>query len=76
MMNEGSRDGSLLIGLHKLAQQGGDGLVPELYALLSQPREDSKTLSNVVQFPGAAQGERASSSTRAERGVVLPLHRR
>jgi len=30
MMNEERRDTSLFIGLHKLAEQNGDGLVPEL----------------------------------------------
>lgn len=35
MMNEERPDISLLIGLHKLAEQNGDGMVPELYAVLA-----------------------------------------
>lgn len=48
-MTEQRPDASLLIGLHKLAEQNGDGLVPELYALLAQPSLPDTT--NVVPFP-------------------------
>jgi hypothetical protein len=43
MMNEERRDGSLLLGLHALAQQKGDGLVPELHALLAGQRDAPAT---------------------------------
>ena len=33
-MNEERPDGVMMIGLHKLAAQRGDGLVPELYDCL------------------------------------------
>lgn len=53
MMNEERRDMSLFIGLHKLAEQNGDGLVPELYALLSARAEAGPDMTNVVTFPAS-----------------------
>ena len=47
MMREERPDASLFIGLHKLAEQTGDGLVPELYALLTQ-NEPTSDMTNVV----------------------------
>ena len=40
----------MMIGLHKLAAQNGDGLVPELYALLTR-RADMLQSANVAEFP-------------------------
>ncbi|CDN55031.1 Hypothetical protein RG1141_CH26940 [Neorhizobium galegae bv. officinalis bv. officinalis str. HAMBI 1141] len=51
MMNEERRDTSLFIGLHKLAEQNGDGLVPELYALLTRRAEAAADMTNVVVLP-------------------------
>lgn len=48
MMREERPDASLFIGLHKLAEQTGDGLVPELYALLSGRRAVVPDMTNVV----------------------------
>ena len=50
-MNEQGPDPSLLIGLHKLAEQNGDGLVPELYALLAERPQSATSDTNVVPFP-------------------------
>ncbi|WP_038544508.1 hypothetical protein [Neorhizobium galegae] len=50
-MNEERRDTSLFIGLHKLAEQNGDGLVPELYALLTRRAEAAADMTNVVVLP-------------------------
>jgi hypothetical protein len=50
MMREERPDSSLFIGLHKLAEQNGDGLVPELYALLTQ-NAPASDMTNVVTFP-------------------------
>jgi hypothetical protein len=52
-MNNELRDVSLLIGLHKLAAQNGDGLVPELYALLSARSDAAPDITNVVALPAA-----------------------
>ncbi len=77
-------DGSLLIGLHKLAEQNGDGLVPELYALLSGQAgrgEDAGTGDNVLAFPKAISraAVRRDPSSDAATGradaTVLPLRR-
>ncbi|MCQ1571333.1 hypothetical protein NFO65_11310 [Neorhizobium galegae] len=50
-MNEERRDAGLFIGLHKLAAQNGDGLVPELYALLTARAEAAADMTNVVTMP-------------------------
>jgi hypothetical protein len=73
MMNEEPRDVSLLIGLHKLAEQNGEGLVPELYALLSARTDEQSKAVNVVAFP-AGPGSRTGNS-RGEPGRVLAFRR-
>jgi len=40
-----------MIGLHKLASQIGDGLVPELYELLSRRSRLLEDNPNVTEFP-------------------------
>lgn len=40
----------MMIGLHKLAAQNGDGLVPELYELLTR-RAAMLESENVAEFP-------------------------
>jgi hypothetical protein len=85
MTTKEPRDGSLLIGLHKLAEQNGDGLVPELFALLSGQApltQDDGATHNVVAFPGGkpatAVVRRHSVSaepTEQAGATVLPLRR-
>lgn len=72
-MNEERPDASLFIGLHKLAEQNGDGLVPELYALLSE-RAQAADMTNVVTFPG---GRREAPADFLHDGSarVLSFHR-
>jgi hypothetical protein len=43
--------GFMMIGLHKLAAQNGDGLVPELYDLLKQNAARRELYPNVTEFP-------------------------
>ena len=74
MMNEEPRDRTLLIGLHKLAEQNGDGLVPELYALLSARAEAQPELTNVVALPAASRSRVADVSA-DEPGRVLAFRR-
>ena len=52
-MNDERPDAFMMIGLHKLASQNGDGLVPELYALLTR-RADMLESENVTEFPLAS----------------------
>lgn len=40
-----------MIGLHKLSSQIGDGLVPELYELLSRRGQMLEDNPNVTEFP-------------------------
>ncbi|WP_438752537.1 hypothetical protein [Pararhizobium sp. O133] len=44
-------DQFMMIGLHKLASQFGDGLVPELYELLSNRARMAEENPNVTEFP-------------------------
>ncbi|MBX5104830.1 hypothetical protein HJB52_23700 [Rhizobium lentis] len=50
-MNDQRRDGFTMIGLHKLAAQSGDGLVPELYELFQLHAERQQFHQNVTLFP-------------------------
>lgn len=78
MMNEERPDVSLFIGLHKLAEQNGDGLVPELYALLSARAESATDtapdMTNVVAFPSGPKPQ-VSDVPRTEAGRVLSFRR-
>lgn len=74
MMNEEPRDASLFIGLHKLAEQNGDGLVPELYALLTRRAEAAADMTNVVVLPKTIRGAETEVSP-AESARVLAFKR-
>ena len=50
-MIDGGPEGFMLIGLHKLAAQNSDGLVPELYELLMRRAEEQRRAPNVTTFP-------------------------
>jgi hypothetical protein len=50
-MSDDGPEGYTLIGLHKLAAQNGDGLVPELYQLMMEREERRRHYPNVEQFP-------------------------
>lgn len=50
MYDEGP-DQMTMIGLHKLASQFGDGLVPELYELLTNRARMLEENANVTEFP-------------------------
>ncbi len=49
-MSDERPEAFMMIGLHKLAAQNGDGLVPELYALLTRRAEIMES-ANVTAFP-------------------------
>ncbi|WP_037076657.1 hypothetical protein [Neorhizobium vignae] len=73
-MNEERRDTSLFIGLHKLAEQNGDGLVPELYALLTARAEAAADMTNVVVLPKPVRGTVVEAAS-AESARVLAFKR-
>ena len=50
-MSDQRPDGFTMIGLHKLAAQTGEGLVPELYELFEQHAERQRIYPNVTLFP-------------------------
>jgi hypothetical protein len=74
MMKEERRDTSLFIGLHKLAEQNGDGLVPELYALLTRRTEAAADMTNVVVLPKTVRGTVVEAAS-AESARVLSFKR-
>ncbi|WP_439624256.1 hypothetical protein [Shinella sp.] len=65
-MNDKRPEAFMMIGLHKLAAQNGDGLVPELYALLTRRAEVLET-ENVTEFP--VQNARPPSRTASFEGT-------
>jgi hypothetical protein len=41
----------MLVGLHKMAAERGDGFVPEMLEVLKRARESFDVPANVMQFP-------------------------
>ncbi|MBB2673366.1 UNVERIFIED_ORG: hypothetical protein GGE44_002931 [Rhizobium esperanzae] len=64
-MNDQHPDGFTMIGLHKLAAQSGDGLVPELYQLFQQHAERQQFHPNVILFPTWEARMPGEATTRA-----------
>ena len=60
-MSDERPEAFMMIGLQKLAAQNGDGLVPELYALLTR-REKMLESENVTEFPFASARPPARTS--------------
>ena len=50
-MSDDRVDTFTMIGLHTLASQVGDGLVPELHELLARRERQIYDASNVAEFP-------------------------
>ncbi|HXV29846.1 MAG TPA: hypothetical protein VD840_05910 [Sinorhizobium sp.] len=50
-MNDERPDQMMMIGLHKLASRFGDGLVPELYELLTRRARMLEENPSVAEFP-------------------------
>ncbi|CAN7196657.1 hypothetical protein [Rhizobium sp. LjRoot254] len=44
-------DDFMLVGLHKMAAERGDGLVPEMLEILKRSREGFDASANVMHFP-------------------------
>lgn len=74
-MTDDSRDGTFFIGLHKLAQQNGDGLVPELYALLTRRPDELDETDKIVRFP-IGRTRLPNVDTPEETGRVIALRSR
>lgn len=75
-MNNKRPEGFLMIGLHKLAAQNGDGLVPELYELLSRNAGDPQH-ANVTDFPiHEARMPGETSQIRSNGDNVIAFRRR
>ncbi|TNM62827.1 hypothetical protein FHP24_16540 [Aliirhizobium smilacinae] len=73
-MKEERPDASLFIGLHKLAEQNGEGLVPELYELLVSRSRDNRDDDNIIRFPAQATVS-ATTVPSWEAGKILPFRR-
>ncbi|WP_377296462.1 hypothetical protein [Rhizobium sp. SGZ-381] len=77
-MSDDGRNPSLLIGLHKLAQQNGDGLVPELYDLLTRRPDELEENECILRFPiGRTRlpGAARSGTEAPEPARIIPLRR-
>ncbi|MCY1668044.1 hypothetical protein [Rhizobium sp. SL86] len=77
-MSDDRRDATLFIGLHKLAQQNGDGLVPELYDLLTRRPDELPEGNGIVRFPIGRTRPPAADARVDEVGKpadVIPLRR-
>lgn len=75
-MNDERPDQMMMIGLHKLASRFGDGLVPELYELLTRRAQMLEDNPNVTEFPAwqARQpGREPLGLAPAPEGVILPF---
>ncbi len=75
MMREERPDASLLIGLHKLADQNGEGMVPELYTLLAQHADRAVDMTNVVAYAPDRSAPQTTGRSEGLPGVVLPFGR-
>ena len=71
-MRDERPDTSLLIGLHKLAEQNGEGLVPELYEILASRSREDRRDDNVIRFPAHATVSATTvPSSEAGKGVLF-----
>lgn len=73
-MRDERPDTSLLIGLHKLAERNGEGLVPELYEILASRSREDRRDDNVIRFPAHATVS-ATTVPSWEAGKVLLFRR-
>ncbi len=73
-MRDERPDTSLFIGLHKLAEQNGEGLVPELYEILASRCREDRHNDNVIRFPAHATVS-ATTVPSWEAGKVLLFRR-
>lgn len=72
-------DDFMLIGLHKIASERGDGLIPEMMAVLRRSREGFDDRAGLVQFPersGAARRVSHAQASNENNVIAFPLARR
>ena len=74
-MKDDRPDRSLPIGLHKLAEQNGDGMVPELHRLLAEERSHDEDEGNILRFASRSVKGSSGSSESPSGGRVLPFRR-
>lgn len=77
-MHDERPDQMTMIGLHKLASQFGDGLVPELYALLTNRARMLEENENVTEFPtwrARPPARNPSDPAATAEATVLPFPR-
>lgn len=75
-MNSKRPEGFLMICLHKLAAQNGDGMVPELYELLCRNAGEPQH-ANVTEFPiHEARMPGETSQIRSNGDNVIAFRRR
>lgn len=67
-------DGFLLVGLHKLAQQNGDGLVPELLERLQTADTVLQHTAVIVPLPGLHERTNKPISHRSPYGEATIIN--
>ncbi|MCZ4091852.1 hypothetical protein [Sinorhizobium psoraleae] len=75
-MNDERPDQMMMIGLHKLASQFGDGLVPELYELMTRRARLLEENANVAELPtwqARQPGRDPFGLVSPLEGVILPF---
>lgn len=75
-------DDFMLIGLHKMAAERGDGLIPEMLDVLKRGREELSAefdeSADLVQFPGRKAEPRmcAHPASNENNVIAFPISRR
>ncbi|OHV81407.1 hypothetical protein [Ensifer sp. LCM 4579] len=72
-MNDERPDQMMMIGLHKLASQFGDGLVPELYELLTRRARMLEDNPGLAEFPARQPGRAPHGLVPSPEAVILPF---
>lgn len=70
-MSHDDFDPSLLIGLHKLAVQNGEGLAPALYERISDHEASLEMIAEVIPLPGLHQRSKTSAYPQGRMAVVI-----
>lgn len=64
----------LLIGLHKLAQQNGDGFIPELMERLAAADTNLQHSAEIVKLPGLHERPVTPMSARSPAGDAVVIN--
>lgn len=72
-------DDFMLIGLHKMAAERGDGFVPEMLDVLKRSARDFDDGADLVQFPERVDGPKSTAyrpASNENNVIAFPARRR